>query len=127
MFMDRRRLLTLSLLSGASPLLGSADAGKKIRIGQIGTGHAHAGGKMSALRSLSDLYEVVGLVEPDPERRRTAEKSATYAGLSILTEEELLSMPNLAAVAVETDIAAIRAPPLASTKAGALARWARVR
>jgi predicted dehydrogenase len=118
MFMDRRRLLTLSLLSGASSLLGSADAGKKIRIGQIGTGHAHAGGKMSALRSLSDLYEVVGLVEPEPERRKSAEKSATYAGLSILTEEELLSMPNLAAVAVETDIAQSAATALRCLRAG---------
>jgi predicted dehydrogenase len=116
--MDRRRLLTLSLLSGASPLLGSADAGKKIRIGQIGTGHAHAGGKMSALRSLSDLFEVVGLVEPDPERRKSAEKSAIYAGLSILTEEELLSMPNLAAVAVETDIAQSAATALRCLRAG---------
>lgn len=73
---------------------------------------------MSALRSLSDLFEVVGLVEPDPERRKSAEKSAIYAGLSILTEEELLSMPNLAAVAVETDIAQSAATALRCLRAG---------
>jgi predicted dehydrogenase len=64
------------------------------------------------------LFEVVGLVEPDPERRKSAEKSAIYAGLSILTEEELLSMPNLAAVAVETDIAQSAATALRCLRAG---------
>ena len=36
----------------------------KIRIGQLGTSHAHASGKMDALRSLIDLYDVVGVAEP---------------------------------------------------------------
>jgi predicted dehydrogenase len=116
--MDRRRLLTLSLITGVSSLFASSKTGGKIRIGQIGTAHAHAGGKMSAMRGLSDLYEVVGIVEPDPERRKAAEKSTTYAGLSMLTEEELLSTPNLAAVAVETEIAEAAATALRCLRAG---------
>ncbi len=50
---------------------GAADRSRrKIKVGQIGTGHAHAGGKMGALRRLTDDYEVVGLVENDEELRR---------------------------------------------------------
>ncbi|MEI9895165.1 MAG: Gfo/Idh/MocA family oxidoreductase [Chthoniobacter sp.] len=73
----------------------------KIRIGQIGTGHAHAAGKMDTMRHSED-YEVVGIVEPDPERRAKVEKSPTYSGVPWMTEEQLLNAPGLQAVAVET-------------------------
>lgn len=46
---------------------------RKIRIGQIGIGHNHASEKMAALRRLSDLYEVVGVVEPDENGGRSEE------------------------------------------------------
>lgn len=75
-----------------------------VRIGQIGTAHAHAGGKMDALRRLRDDYEVVGIVEPDPERRKAAERIPVYRGLKWMTEEELLHTPGLKAVAVETAV-----------------------
>ena len=76
---------------------------EKIRIGQIGTGHAHASGKMEAARASED-FEVVGVVEPDPQRRATAEKSRPYAGVPWMTEEQLLHVPGLQAVAVETEV-----------------------
>lgn len=75
----------------------------RIKVGQIGTGHAHAGGKMQAMRA-SEEYEVVGIVEPDPARRAAMEKSPTYAGLAWLSEEQLLNTPGLQAVAVETEV-----------------------
>lgn len=75
----------------------------KIKIGQIGTAHAHAGGKMSTLRRSSE-YEVVGFVEPDPERRRRAAESETYKGVPLMTQEQLLNVPGLQAVAVETEV-----------------------
>jgi predicted dehydrogenase len=75
----------------------------RIRIGQIGVGHAHAAGKMGALRASQD-FEVVGIAEPDPERRAAAEKSQTYQGLAWLTEEQLLNAESLQAVAVETEV-----------------------
>jgi len=52
----------------------------------------------------SEEFEVVGVVEPDPARRAAAEKGKTYAGLRWMTEEELLGMPGLQAVAVETAV-----------------------
>ncbi len=75
----------------------------RIKIGQIGTGHAHAGGKMDAMRG-SDDFEVVGIVENDPARRAAAEKSKIYAGLVWMTEEQLFNTPSLQAVSVETEV-----------------------
>ena len=88
-------LKTVHAQTGAPP--------PKIRIGQIGTAHAHAAGKMDALRH-SEEYEVVGAVEPDPQRRAAAEKTKTYGGLTWMTEEQLLNTPGLQAVAVETEV-----------------------
>ena len=75
----------------------------RIKIGQIGTGHGHADGKLSALRRSAD-FEVVGVVEPDEGRRISAGANKTYQGLSWMTEEQLLNTPGLRAVAVETEV-----------------------
>ena len=75
----------------------------KIKIGQIGVAHGHAAGKMRVLRA-SDDFEVVGIVEPDRQLREAAQKSATYAGLNWMSREQLFAVPNLQAVAVETDV-----------------------
>ncbi|MEA3226649.1 MAG: Gfo/Idh/MocA family oxidoreductase, partial [Planctomycetota bacterium] len=75
-----------------------------IKVGQIGTAHAHASGKMATLRKLSDYYDVVGIVEPDPERQRKLRNNSAYRGLKWISEEQLLNTPGLQAVAVETDI-----------------------
>ncbi|MBL7188384.1 MAG: Gfo/Idh/MocA family oxidoreductase [Phycisphaerae bacterium] len=75
-----------------------------IKVGQIGTAHAHAAGKMATLRKLSNHYEVVGIAEPDPDRRKDAKKRSAYRGLKWISEEQLLNTPGLQAVAVETDI-----------------------
>ena len=74
----------------------------KIKIGQIGTAHGHASGKLEVYRKSSD-YEVVGIVEPDEKLRRAAEKQPTFQGLPWLTVEQLLNVPGLQAVAVETE------------------------
>jgi len=67
----------------------------RLRIGQIGTEHAHAGGKMEAMRSLTDLWEVVGVTGPKG-----------YAGVKSMSVDELLAVPDLHAVAVETTLEA---------------------
>ncbi len=69
----------------------AASGSPKLRIGQIGSEHAHAAGKLAAMRSLTDLWEVVGVA---------AEKG--YDGVPLLTEAKLLGTPDLKAVAVET-------------------------
>ena len=104
----RRRFLQTAAVTGLAltPRVRAqtpATRPPKIRIGQIGTGHAHAAGKMDAMRA-SDEYEVVGVVEPDPQRRTNAEQTKTYAGLTWMTEEQLLNTAGLQAVAVETNV-----------------------
>jgi predicted dehydrogenase len=95
------RSTTLASFATVGPSRAQGPKLPKIRIGQIGTGHAHASGKMDSMRASED-YEVVGIVEPDPDRRAKAEKSRSYTGLTWMTEEQLLNAPGLQAVAVET-------------------------
>ncbi len=76
---------------------------EKIKIGQIGVCHEHAGGKMHTMRLRPDLFEIVGVVD---DRSTTAAKFvgsdfSPYEGLKWLTEEELFKTPGLQAVAVE--------------------------
>jgi predicted dehydrogenase len=82
----------------------AARSSKRIKVGQIGTAHAHASGKMAALRKLSEYYEVVGITEPNPDRRRKLKNHSAYRGLKWLSEEQLLNTAELQAVAVETEI-----------------------
>ena len=80
-----------------------AEMMKKIKIGQIGIGHNHGSEKMRALRAHPEVFEVVGVTEPDPSWREKRGNLDVYQGLPFLTEEELYSIPGLEAVAVETD------------------------
>ncbi len=109
---DRRHLLTTAVGAGAAiaagqwlePAATAADAPKqRVKIGQIGTGHEHASGKMASLRKLPDQYEIVGIVEPDPVLRKTKGKNPAYRGLKWMSEEQLLNTKGLQAVAVEVD------------------------
>ncbi len=82
----------------------AARSTKRIKVGQIGTAHAHAAGKMATLRKLSEYYAVVGIVEPNPEREKRLKNHSAYRGLKWVSEEQLLNTRGLQAVAVETDI-----------------------
>lgn len=90
----------------------------KIGIGQIGTDHSHAEGKMASIRSLNELYVVRGFAESNEARRAQATKQAAFAGLSFLTEQELLDDPNVQVIAVETGIDALTATAHRCVKAG---------
>ena len=82
----------------------AAEPAGKIKIGQIGTKHAHASGKIRSMRKFRDLFEVVGVVEPDKSQQSKKKNSKDYRGLKWMTEEQLLNMPGLKAVAVETAV-----------------------
>jgi predicted dehydrogenase len=98
---SRRNFLVTTAAASLAPFVARAAEKPRIRIGQIGTGHAHASGKMDTLRASPD-FEVVGVVEPDAERRSKLENSKTYGGVPWMTEEQLLNAPGLQAIAVET-------------------------
>lgn len=93
-------------------------AESRIKVGQIGTKHAHAHGKMDALRKYPDVFEVVGVVESDAKQRAAVAKRKTYQGLKWMTESELLATPGLKAVAVETDVRDLVPTGLRCVKAG---------
>ncbi len=100
--MDRRTFLAMA--AGAPWLSAVAAPSRKIKIGQIGTSHGHAQGKLKALRELNDVYELVGVVEPDAGRRAQAAQDSAYRDVRWLDEEELFNIPGLEAVAVETEV-----------------------
>lgn len=106
--MNRRTLLQAASGAALSSMLGSGVTAQssrpRIKAGQIGTVHAHASGKMQAMRKFAEHYEVVGVVEPDARRREAAEKSAAYQGVPFISEEQLLNTPGLKVVAVETAV-----------------------
>jgi len=77
---------------------------KRIKIGQVGVCHEHARGKISSLRGMPDVFDIVGVVD---DRASTAAKFSEnnmepYEGLRFLNEEELFAAPGLQAVTVET-------------------------
>ncbi|MEM7392664.1 MAG: Gfo/Idh/MocA family oxidoreductase [Verrucomicrobiota bacterium] len=92
------------LLLAAPAVVGAKPPGDRIRIGQIGTRHPHAAGKMDAIRTLADTYEVVGVVEPDAAQRKRVSGRRTWRDLPWLTEDALLNTPGLQAVAIETEV-----------------------
>ena len=73
-----------------------------IKYGQIGVGHAHAS-KYSTYVA-SDDYEVVGIAEPDPRLRAAAEKLSAYRDANWMSVEQLLNVPGLQVVGVETRV-----------------------
>lgn len=109
-FSRRAFLATTGFAAAGAALPGGLSAAsdenpvkrQPIKIGQIGTGNQHAY-KIGTLRKLTDLFEVVGFVEDDPKRREKALKSSSFKGLKVMSTDELLAVPGLQAVAVETE------------------------
>ena len=96
----------------------AAEGKPRLRVAQIGTSHAHAAGKMDALRSLPDLYDVVGFAEPIAARQAAAQKAKSFAGLKYLTEAEILADPTIRVVVIETTLEDSARAALAALKAG---------
>jgi predicted dehydrogenase len=84
-----------------SGVLGESE---RIKIGQIGTKHSHAAGKIETIRKLGDVFELVGIVEPDSERKKEVMRDPVYQDLQWMSEEELFNKRDLRAVAVEPDL-----------------------
>lgn len=97
----RAAMGSLAALPGLSSV-SAVEAKDRIRIGQIGTTHAHAT-KLSVYRASPD-FEVVGVVEPDAEARKRAETQEAFKGVKWLSLEGLLGTAGLKAVLVETPV-----------------------
>ncbi|HEY2415125.1 MAG TPA: Gfo/Idh/MocA family oxidoreductase [Pirellulaceae bacterium] len=104
---SRRQVLAASAAFGAAVAsraeFATADERKpRLKIGQIGVGHAHAT-KLSVYRESPD-YEVVGIFEPDKELRERAKEQPAFRDVPFITEEQLLNTAGLSAVLVETHV-----------------------
>lgn len=71
-----------------------------IKMGQVGTRHGHAAGKARAMATHPDV-ELVGIYEPDRERRAAVEGSKQWEGLRFVDARDLLGDPEVQAVAIE--------------------------
>src|SRR3954453_10657979 len=84
----------LSGLSGAAAL----QAGERIRVGMIGTGHGYAASKVKALRVLPE-YELVGICRPDSDEPAEGE---VFKGVRWMSLDEVLGDTTIELVAVES-------------------------
>lgn len=106
MLARRQFLQMLPALALVDPAARQVFAAKhaKIKAGQFGTKHAHASGKIATMRKFSDLYDFIGVVEPDDKRWNAVKDTPTYKGVPRLSEEQLLGQADLKLVAVETEV-----------------------
>jgi len=74
---------------------------KKLRVVHFGIAHDHSGVTMECARRYPDIYEVVGICEPDEAMRAEYGNDPAYKGIPWITEEELLSRDDIDAVFVE--------------------------
>ena len=51
----------------------------RIRVGQIGTKHGHAAGKLEAVKKLGELFELIGVVEQDQAQRERIQETGAFA------------------------------------------------
>ena len=108
MLQKRRDFIKQSAYAGAAMLAsyptlvqGKPSTAGKIKIAQIGMAHAHAAGKMEAMRRFPDQFEVIGVVEPDD---RLVEQLQDYKGVPRLKLEDLWKRSDLQAVTIETEL-----------------------
>ena len=79
---------------------------KKLKIAQIGVHHEHASGKMATLRrEFADQVEILGIAPESPTGLYPDFRNdVNYHGLKWMSVEEILNLPDLDAVFVETDM-----------------------
>lgn len=71
-----------------------------MKLGQIGTRHGHAAGKARAMATNPGV-ELVGVYEPDLERRAALRDEAAWKGIPFVEAADLLDNPEVEAVAIE--------------------------
>lgn len=88
---------------------------KLLKIAQIGAEHDHSVPIMQSLRKQSDIFQVAGYAIPEGESNVCPK---AYEGLTRMTVEELLNIPDLDAVAIETSETNLTKYALAAARKG---------
>ena len=77
---------------------------KKIKIAQIGTSeNSHGNSIWVSMLKQNDIFEVVGYAFPENEREKFPNQAKAFDGYREMTVDEILSDPEIEAVAVETE------------------------
>ena len=77
---------------------------RKIRIAQIGTNrYSHAPEVFISLKTMTDIFDVVGYALVEDERETCQNKMYAFEGYPELSLDDILNDPTIEAVAVETD------------------------
>lgn len=100
--LTRRNLLAAAAASLPAAAGFAAPGKKPLRYLQFGVGHAHA--NKIEVYAESDDWEVVGIVEEDPELLREAKGNPLYQSFKFLSREEALNLPDLDVIGVETRV-----------------------
>jgi predicted dehydrogenase len=110
--MDRRQFITRTaamtiatagLNRAQRPVIAGTRPNSKVRVGFVGTAHPHAPGKLAAIRDLAEIFELVGVVEPNEALRKTASSKPEFLDVDWLDEDQLYAVDGLQAVVVETE------------------------
>lgn len=92
---------------------------KKIKIAQIGTSkNSHGNNIWRCLLKQSDIFEVIGYAFPENEQKKFPNQAKSFEGYREMTVEEILSDPEIEAVAVETEEIYLTKYALMVAKAG---------
>ncbi len=116
--MQRRQFIRVSTGAALAVPFIAKGAKPRIKIGQLGSGHSHASGKLAAIRKLSDDFELVGVAQPREAAGSPIPDSGSYRGVKQLSEEQLLATPGLEAVAIETEVPYLVAVAKRAVQAG---------
>ena len=74
---------------------------KKIRVAHFGIAHDHSTVTLECARRYPDVFEVVGICEPDEETRARYGGAPEYDGVAWISEDELLGRDDIDAVFCE--------------------------
>lgn len=91
---------------------------RKIRVAQIGIGHAHAGELWKVVNRRRDLFDVVGYVVPEDDILFREKDIADYEGGTQLTLSQVLEDDSIEAVLIETDERILSKYAILAAKAG---------
>ena len=92
---------------------------KKIKIAQIGVNeYSHSQEIFGSITKQNDIFEFVGYALPENEEQRLSRRASELAACKKMTVEEILSDPEIEAVAIETDEVHLTKYALMAAKAG---------
>ena len=92
---------------------------KKIRVAQIGTSeNSHGNCIWESMIKQKDIFDVVGYAFPENEREKFPDRAKAFDGYHEMTVDEILSNPEIEAVAVETEEIYLTKYALLAAKAG---------